>query len=566
MNRKLQALFVGVFVLFLLNTAQAQDDEGEIQKVEIEIIKNKQVSVPKASRNFEKIPPRAAEPIKPEITYQYKNLPFHVPDFNPAIRPLRLKAEPLSKIYSNYISAGFGNYSSPYAEAYITNKRSKNKYYGAKFFHRSFMNGPVDADNSASGNTELRLFGKAMSEKVALDGFVNYENTTTHFYGYRPGQDVSASSIRQSYNIVSAGSKLENAKTSDLSYQLVAGYSYLSDHFAASESEINLNWASAYKISKKNRIVINSDYFLIDRKDSMVPSHTRQIFKVKPAFEFSSIDKLTVLVGANMTYENDTIGNQNKIHVYPNIKADYSVSPSVNVYAGLTGDIDKVSLHSLSRENVWINSNIAIFNTNRALEFFGGLQGKISSKVYAGAGLSVSTLKNFYYYQSDTGATQRAKFNTAYDNGNTVRTQFFGELGYSGKTFKINSRIDYWAYSSSIANQIASLYLLGKTFASGALQRPSYRYSINSSYNIYDKLLLQVDFIAQGGIKALDRETKSLTSLKAALDLNAKVNYFVSNQFSVFLNFNNIFASNYQLYLNYPVRGFQVMGGASWSF
>ena len=90
--------------------------------------------------------------------------------------------------------------------------------------------------------------------------------------------------------------------------------------------------------------------------------------------------------------------------------------------------------------------------------------------------------------------------------------------------------------------------------------------TINSSYNIYDKLLLQVDFIAQGGAKALDLEKKELVSLNGAVDLNAKANYFVSKQFSVFLNFNNMLSSKYQMYLNYPVRGFQVLGGVSWSF
>jgi hypothetical protein len=146
--------------------AFAQDEkegEGEIQKVEIEIVKERQIVLPQANRNFEKVPPRPAEPIKPEITYQFKDLTFQTPDFNPSIRPLRLKDQSLSKIYGNYVSAGFGNYFSPYGEAYITSKRDKSKFYGGKFFHRSFINGPVDNGNSGSGNTELRLFGKGLS-------------------------------------------------------------------------------------------------------------------------------------------------------------------------------------------------------------------------------------------------------------------------------------------------------------------------------------------------------------------------------------------------------------------
>src|SRR5258708_11596962 len=178
---------------------RAQGGEGEIQKVEIEIVKNREVSVPQASRNFEKIPPRPVEPIKPEINYQFRNLSFNVLDYNPVIRPLRLKTESISKIYGNYVSAGLGNYASPYAEAYFTNKRDKNKYYGLKFFHRSFMSGPVDDKNSASGHTGFRLFGKTMTNSVALGGFANYENTTAYFYGYQPGTVIDRSNIRQDY-------------------------------------------------------------------------------------------------------------------------------------------------------------------------------------------------------------------------------------------------------------------------------------------------------------------------------------------------------------------------------
>ncbi len=550
------------FTIILLGSISVRGQgEGEIERVEVEIIKNREVSVPPAIRNFEKIPPRPVEPIKPQISYQFKNLSFKVPDYNPVIRPLRLKAEPISKIYGNFVSAGLGSYASPYAEAYFTNKRDKNKSYGMKFFHRSFMNGPVDDKNSASGHTEIRLFGKTMGNNVALGGFVNYENTTAYFYGYQPGTVTDRSTIRQDYNILSVGGELENAKLSNFSYNFKAGYSYLSDHYSANEGEVNLNFLSQYKIDAKKKVIINADYFLITRNDALINPKARHIFKVKPAYQFTPIDDLMLTAGANIVVENDTIGNQNGLHVYPNLVANYQLSPSVEWYTALTGDIDKVSLHSLSRENVWVNSNISIFNTNRTLEFLTGLKGKVSGKVSFGTGLSFATLKNFYYYQSGMG-NLRSKFDVVYDNGNTQRVNLFGELGYSNQSVKLNVRGDYYSYATSIANQITNQ----NNFEKSALQRPTYRFTVNSSYNIYGKLLLSADFIAQGGIKALDLDSKNMVSLNAAADLNFKANYFVSNQFSVFLNFNNILSSNYQLYWNYPVRGFQVMGGASWSF
>ncbi len=217
---------------------------------------------------------------------------------------------------------------------------------------------------------------------------------------------------------------------------------------------------------------------------------------------------------------------------------------------------------------MWIKSNLNIYNTNRALEFIGGLRGKLNSKVTFGTGLSFATLKNFYSYsQADSSKELRSKFVAVYDDGSTHRTNLFGEIGYDDGRLKANLKADYWIYGSTIANQVAiTKGIVGKSFANGTLQRPNYRLTARASYNIYDKFLIEADFITQGGAKALDLERRELVSLPVAIDLNARANYFVSKQFSVFVTFNNMFASKYQMYLNYPVRGLQVLGGASWSF
>ncbi|MFM7487139.1 MAG: hypothetical protein ACKO13_09500, partial [Cytophagales bacterium] len=179
-------LFTIVWLLFSIVPAKAQD-QGEIQKVEFEIVKDREIKLPQASRNFDKVPPRAAEPTKPEIGYSFNNLSFSTPDYNPAIRPLKVKQnDRISKIYGNYLSAGYGNFASPYLEGYATNKRDKNKFYGLKLFHRSFGSGPVGEGNSASSKTEIKAFGKVVTSSLAARGFLMYENRGAKFYGTVP--------------------------------------------------------------------------------------------------------------------------------------------------------------------------------------------------------------------------------------------------------------------------------------------------------------------------------------------------------------------------------------------
>ena len=93
--------------------------DGEIENVEIEIVKERQITLPKANRNFEKIPPRATEPIKPPITYDFRSFNFQAPQLNTQIRPLKLKKESQSNVYGGYLRLGFGNYVSPLLDGYI---------------------------------------------------------------------------------------------------------------------------------------------------------------------------------------------------------------------------------------------------------------------------------------------------------------------------------------------------------------------------------------------------------------------------------------------------------------
>lgn len=530
--------------------ALAQWEEGEIEAVEIEIVKEKQIVLPKANRNFEKVPPRPSEPIKPEITYQFTNLRIATPDFTPSIRPLRLKQEEISKIYGNYVSAGFGNYVSPYLDAYITNKRDKEKFYGVKLYHHSFGTGPVDDKNSASGNTQLRLFGDLFGQKASLGGFVNYENIGTHFYGYTPGTDINRELIKQSYNIVSLGTDVRNTTAADFNYSLKGSFSYLADHFDARESEIAVGFNSDYALSKAGKLIFNTDYFLITRKDVLIEAKPRHILKVGGGYQFSPIDNLSLTAAARVVLDNDTLGTNKSFHIYPDFKASYDLAESVEVYANLSGDVDKVSLNTLAHENAWLNSNIGVYNTNKAIEFLSGVRGRLG-KMSFGGGFAFANLKNLYFYQNDP--TDTTKFITVYDTGNTKRTNLFAEAGFvHADAVRIGARVDYFGYATDVQAE--------------AWHRPKYRVSFNSSYNIYSKLLLQIDLAAQGGAKALDVSSNTTVTLNTAFDLNAKVSYLFSKQFSVFVKGSNLLSNDYQLYYNYPVRGLQVMGGITWVF
>lgn len=76
--RKILILYLVLTVVTFSARSQAQPTQGEIESVEVVIQKERQITLPQAARNFDKVPPRPVEPIKPAITYTFQIGRAHV--------------------------------------------------------------------------------------------------------------------------------------------------------------------------------------------------------------------------------------------------------------------------------------------------------------------------------------------------------------------------------------------------------------------------------------------------------------------------------------------------------
>jgi hypothetical protein len=166
-------------------------------------------------------------------------------------------------------------------------------------------------------------------------------------------------------------------------------------------------------------------------------------------------------------------------------------------------------------------------------------------------------LKNWYFFKN---TFDPSKFTIDYDpDADTRRTNFFASLGFTQtEVAKFLLRGDLYSYTT------------GSDKIEEAWYRPTYKVTGDVSFNIAKKLLIGINLIAQGGMKAVDNSLLTgeykIIELDAAFDLNARTEYMVSDKFSVFIQCNNIMDNQYPVFLHYPVRGFQVLGGLTWSF
>ncbi len=524
--------------------------EGGIPEMEIQIINPLKVTLPKAERNFSKVPALPIEPIMPPIVYDYAVIAFSTPSFSPPVRPLRIKPPELTVPSPNFVSAGFGNYNSPYLRSYISFFPVKSTTIGGlSFFHQSFAKGLVDDENSSSGTTSIMANIKSSNKSVATEAVAGFESRSANFYGYSPGIDVKKDTIKQTYQTYFLSGSISNSKKSDFNYEFRPSFSYLKDKYQAKESDLSLSLNSHYQMKGSNAVLINAAYSLVTRKDSAIATKARHLFKVTPQYQFSPLENLILKAGLTVVFENDSIGKKD-FHIYPAASATYHLGKNFGLFASLTGDMEKVSLHTLSSENIWLNSQASIFHTNKTFDFSGGITGDLGGGFGVVAGFDFARLKDYYLFQNDS--LNQAKFNAVYDD--VTRSNFFAAITFDKGNYSFRIKGDYYSYSTDEQK--------------AAWHRPKYKLDAYVVIKAASKLSIVPRLMVIGGMKAFDFGVASgqITSLSTAVDLSTSLEYNFSGKIGAFLRLNNLLNSDYSLNYHYPVRGFQALAGFTWKF
>ena len=99
--------------------------------------------------------------------------------------------------------------------------------------------------------------------------------------------------------------------------------------------------------------------------------------------------------------------------------------------------------------------------------------------------------------------------------------------------------------------------------ATRAWQKPELTYQLKLSYHVLENMKVTGLLLGQSKMYALYQGEKTVD---AWMDFNLMIDYHLSKNLGVYLNFNNIFSNEYQLWYGYPVQGFGVMGGVHFAF
>ncbi|MCX2746104.1 hypothetical protein OO013_19655 [Mangrovivirga sp. M17] len=558
MNIKFIPIYI--FLLFTSVTITAQDGDKKNDKPEkadsidptnIVIEKNKELTVPKASKIF--VTAEESEADKKDLKVNYtipkleiKQLPALIP-----IRPLRINTEPIEKLYGNFVKAGFGNYATPYLKILVNNKRSENLILGARVFHNSSGKGPEPYDeNAAFGNTDIELSGKYMDNGLQVGGTLIGSLDKYHYYGYDPSLEVDKKDITQKYKNI--GLEIDFGtyqETKDFNYNFTTRANRFWSDFEDSETQVGLEGHADWHVNDEQNLQIDLELWHSSLKDT-TRTDKRNLFQFTPSYYFHWND-FRIRAGVTVAYEDDTISdNQKDLRFFPQLFAEYDLQEMISVYAGISGGINKQTYKGYVADNPYLGSNLDIRQEIKTFEFDGGIRGQNKNYAYS-VGFRAGSYLNMGFFNNSAADT--SKFEIVYNNDAVAVFNFYANGRYQ---FNENGNIQL---SMDVFN-----YGLDELL--GAWHKPTYKFDLVAQYNFYDKLHVGLGAYYMGQIEALNPAQDDIVQLDNILDLNAQISYLFSPRFSIFLEGYNLLNNDYERYLNYRNKKVQFLAGLTYSF
>ena len=501
------------------------------------------------------------------------------------IKPAKLKiVEPLDKLYNGYVKGAAGTYIMPYLECYYNSTRSKLNSWGVKGLHHSAIGNINDVGVSQFSENKIGGFYKHFLDKQDLTFNLDYSRDAFHYYGFSQDslivpQDYidNSDTTKQVYNLIAFSTTFKKRNigrdTAKLNYKGWVDYHFLN---AASGSRENyfLLGAQVGKFLKKEEFVASLEVDvnnlnqiqwvnngLWEMADNI--SSTNAIVKASPHI-FSRGKNWKAKAGLSLQ---TNIDYEAKFYFYPDLECSYSLFNDLFIpYLGVSGGLKRNNLNTLRQINPFIADDDTIQNTNQRIHLFGGIRGSVSNNITFNLSAGFEELRDMYFFVPDTISSYENKFQLLYDNMD--KTTFAGQISYkNSEKLKLFAKGEVFIYSLSDEKN-------------KAWQLPNYKFTFSGWYDLADKIVVKSSIFLVGSRAAfsyLAPEALELDEfefvndryeyqLKPFIDMNLGLEYRYNKRISAFINFNNLTASKYQRWTNYPVQRINIFGGATFTF
>ena len=563
-----------LILLFVFQLSFSQKKEESIGTETVNVVKPYSPTISDAFK-VKETPSLDDSGNQPKETIKYSILSVPVAS---TFTPSKGKAEGVEKskkerLFSNYATAGVGNYGTLNAELFVTHDLGNNDFVSGMFRHHSSQGGIKDVLlNDEFYDTALNIGYGQNNRDMSWNVDLGYQNQIYNWYGLPQDFDLSlipSISPGHTYNTISLGGNMEFNES--VFSKIATKFTHFSDNFSSSENRFYVK--PTFKVdvleqSINTNIIVDhvtgtfeNNYF----KDNINPlKYSFTNLGIEPSFVVNEND-WTLELGAGIFYSLDSENNGNKLFFYPKVNASYKLVGDLMIfYTGVNGGLQQNSYADFVTENPFLSPTLAIAPTNNQYTVFAGLKGKLASNVSYNLTGSYLNEKNKGLFKSNDYTENAANedyafgnsFNVVYQDVRTFR--FYGELKADfseNVTFGINGTFNSYKNDGNLE----------------AWNLPSLKVSSNLDVNITKQWYAGVNVFYVGERKDMQSNldltaNPSVITLKSYFDANAHLGYKFSERLTFFLKLNNIGNQAYEKWLNYPVQGFQVLGGANYKF
>lgn len=481
-----------------------------------------------------------------------------------ALKPIKaseISKEPLSLLNNSYIKAGVGNYKTPMAELYLNNLRSQKSSIGLRIKHISSYGKIKLGDDkkvyAGYADNNMSLYTKRFfSNYSTLSGDFDVINNTLYSYGYDPLRtpDSLRFSVRDSipkstYLIAQADMQLKsNHKNKGyFNHDFLLHYHYI--HNSANNQGHNASLKMDMNKYFSNKVIgLNAGISYYNKTDA-IDTLNFAVVNFNPFFGFD-LEKFDLVFGVNSYFDREV----STYHIYPRVDVQIKIVDVVAVYVGFDGMLETNNFSKITIENPYIVDNLNLKSSNRKINAFGGVRTSFRSPVSFSFQTSYSEIDDHYFFVNDSIHIDPSqnRFNIVYDDVKLLNVH--AEVGLRKlESLSFALKANYYQYTMMKEAE--------------AWHKPEYSASFEIEYLVKDRILLGTDIFLIGKRWAKsDDPVNNKVQLDAITDINFNCEYFITKMFSGFLNLNNLLGSKYYAWNNYPVQGFNVLGGIKYSF
>ena len=545
MRQPLYKMFFLGFGIFAFGFSYSQDTT---KKKSVEIVSGfKPVLKESAKINFNATPP-SADTSKPKLKYDIPNQNLLLPYQPGTLKPLALDIDSGGKFdNSSYVKAGFGSLRTPYIQAGIS--FGDGKTAGLNIFARHVAS-ESKREFQKFSNTDIKLSGFFKSgNNLEWDAGIGMRQDKTYKYGFEPESlSFPTDSLKQNFQTIAGRVGFHNInKTAfGLTYSPEVKIDVFSDNLKNSESNTVVNLPLEKSVGKVFAAKLGVTFDLTRLSPNSKTAINNTMYYISPSVLFKT-PKVNAEVGIRPSWDNG------KFKMFPNALVAISTEDKrLTFQAGWTGYVRKTTYQYLASQNPWLYLPGSFKNT-WIEERFAGFKGSLGDHFTYSAKAAFNKLTNQPLFVNDTASAGAGKSFIVINEPRVNVLSIGGQLGYTiEEKFSLLTNWSINQYSGLKENKRAWGLIPAELDAAMRLQ-------------IIKDLWLKTDLFAWTG-PAYKRKDGSAANLKGAIDLNAGLEFRITKNLNIWTQFNNITNKTYQRWKQYPVYGFNFVGGVVFSF